>query len=142
MGGASEPLPGIGQFDREHSNALMTAMDECNDRWGRTAVVLASAGYAKSRAWSTKFDMRSPRYTTNVAELPFLVDEVSSPLRRGDRRRNGSVRTGYLAQCRDNCEVTESPKAVANAMKPNRELLNFNAPSSGCAPDMNVSGSK
>jgi len=39
-------------------------------RFGRGTVVPARAGLAEKRTWSTKFEMRSPRYTTQVAELP------------------------------------------------------------------------
>ena len=62
-------LPGIGQFDRAQSGALMSALDICNSRWGRGTVVLAAAGFAKTRSWSTKFEMRSSRYTTRVDEM-------------------------------------------------------------------------
>ena len=65
-------LPGIGQYDREHTGAIMAAMDQCNKRWGRGTVGLAAAGFQKSRTWSTKFEMRSPRYTTSVADLPVI----------------------------------------------------------------------
>ncbi|KQT80153.1 Y-family DNA polymerase [Methylobacterium sp. Leaf466] len=60
----------IGALDRERSGPMMEAMDACNRRWGRGAVVPASAGWMKARSWSTKFEMRSPRYTTRVAEVP------------------------------------------------------------------------
>ncbi|MCG5247321.1 DUF4113 domain-containing protein [Methylorubrum extorquens] len=33
-------------------------------------MVLASSGWVKARSRSTKFDMRSPRYTTRIDELP------------------------------------------------------------------------
>lgn len=62
-------LPGIGQFDRGHSAALMSALDRCNQRWGRETLVLAAAGFAKTRTWSTKFEMRSPRYTTRFEDM-------------------------------------------------------------------------
>jgi DNA polymerase V len=42
----------------------------------------AAAGIASKRAWSTKFDMRSPRYTTRMDELP-VVSAALSPLERG-----------------------------------------------------------
>ncbi|WP_311274834.1 DUF4113 domain-containing protein [Methylobacterium sp. WCS2018Hpa-22] len=48
----------------------MTAMDECNRCFGRGAIVPAQAGLEKKRTWSTKFEMRRPRYTTRVSELP------------------------------------------------------------------------
>lgn len=62
----------IGAFDRERGGALMDAMDACNRRWGRGSVVPAAAGFAPRRAWSTKFEMRSPRYTTRIDELPVV----------------------------------------------------------------------
>lgn len=60
----------IGQLDRERSAPLMAAMDACNARFGRGSVVPARAGLTEKRTWSTKFEMRSPRYTTQVSELP------------------------------------------------------------------------
>lgn len=60
----------IGQMDRERSGPLMVAMDACNARWGRGAVVPARAGLVAKRGWNTKFEMRTPRYTTQVGELP------------------------------------------------------------------------
>lgn len=60
----------IGQLDRKRSAPLMAAMDACNARFGRGAVVPARAGLPEKRTWSTKFVMRSPRYTTQVTELP------------------------------------------------------------------------
>ncbi|CAO4184783.1 Error-prone lesion bypass DNA polymerase V (UmuC) [Methylorubrum populi] len=62
----------IGGLDRERSRPLMDALDDCNRRHGRGSVVLASSGWAKARSWSTKFDMRSPRYTTRIDELPTI----------------------------------------------------------------------
>ena len=67
----ASPRALIGQLDRERSGPLMAAMDECNRRFGRGAVVPARAGLEAARkGWSTKFEMRSPRYTTQVGELP------------------------------------------------------------------------
>ena len=57
-------------FDRERSAALMGAMDACNRRFGRGTVVPAAANVERRRSWSTKFKMRTPRYTTRVDELP------------------------------------------------------------------------
>jgi DNA polymerase V len=34
------------------------------------AVVPARAGLVSRRGWTTKFEMRTPRYTTQVSELP------------------------------------------------------------------------
>ena len=68
--GSQRALPGVGQQDRERSAGLMEALDKCNRRFGRGTVVTASAGVPKVRTWATKFEMRSPRYTTRLAELP------------------------------------------------------------------------
>ena len=57
-------------FDRERSAALMGAMDACNRRFGRGTVVPAAANVERRRSWSTKFNMRTPRYTTRLDELP------------------------------------------------------------------------
>jgi len=50
--------------------ALMAAVDSINRRHGRGAVVSASAGVA--RTWSTRADMKSPAYTTRLAETPIV----------------------------------------------------------------------
>ena len=63
----------IGQLDRERSGPLMAAIDACNARFGRGSVVPARAGLEAKRTWSTKFEMRTPRYTTQVSELPTAV---------------------------------------------------------------------
>jgi len=34
--------------------------------------VPAAAGIASKRAWATKFEMRSPRYTTRMDDLPVV----------------------------------------------------------------------
>ena len=60
----------VGALHRERSVPLMAAMDACNARWGRGAVVSARAGLVSRRDWNTKFEMRTPRYTTQVSELP------------------------------------------------------------------------
>jgi DNA polymerase V len=62
----------IGGFNREGGEALMAALDACNRRWGRGAVVPASTGFAARRSWSTRFEMRSPRYTTRISEVPVV----------------------------------------------------------------------
>jgi len=59
-------------FDRECSAALMGAMDACNRRIGRGIVVPAAANVERRRTWSTKFNMRTPRYTTRLSELPLV----------------------------------------------------------------------
>ena len=59
----------IGALDRERSGPLMAATDACNARFGRGAVVPARVGLVERRTWSTKFEMRTPRYTTCLGEL-------------------------------------------------------------------------
>lgn len=66
----------FGALDRERSGALMQAMDACNARFGRGAVVPARAGLDEKRNWSTKFEMRSPRFTTRLSEVPVVTAEA------------------------------------------------------------------
>ncbi len=47
---------------------LMTAFDGVNQRFGRGSIFLASTGARK--AWAVKADMKSPAYTTRLAEVP------------------------------------------------------------------------
>ena len=65
-------LPGFGPAEPAKSAALMKALDACNARFGRRSVMPGSAGFAPRRDWSTKFEMRSPRYTTRLDELPVI----------------------------------------------------------------------
>ncbi|MCJ2113323.1 Y-family DNA polymerase [Methylobacterium sp. E-025] len=69
----ASPRALIGQLDRARSGPLMAAIDPCNARFGRGSVVPARAGLVGKRTWSTKFEMRTPRYTTQVGELPIAV---------------------------------------------------------------------
>ena len=63
----------IGALDREKSGRLMAALDACNAKHGRGTVFPAAAGVERQRnAWITKFEMRSPRYTTCLNELPVV----------------------------------------------------------------------
>ena len=48
----------------------MEALDACNARFGRGAIAPAAAGLAAKRGWATRFEMRSPRSTARVGELP------------------------------------------------------------------------
>jgi DNA polymerase V len=64
----------IGALDRERSGRLMEALDACNGKHGRGTVFPAAAGIARQqKAWITKFDMRSPRYTTRLDEVPVIA---------------------------------------------------------------------
>lgn len=73
LAASQRAMPGLGQLDREAGAALMLALDTCNRRFGRGAVVPGTAGFAPKREWSTKFEMRSPRYTTRLDELPVIA---------------------------------------------------------------------
>jgi len=59
-------------LDHERAAKVMAAMDEANRRWGRATVVPAATmgGPRKPQTFTTKFDMRSPRFTTRWDELP------------------------------------------------------------------------
>ncbi|KQQ48642.1 hypothetical protein ASF58_05060 [Methylobacterium sp. Leaf125] len=67
---ADAPRALIGQLDRERGAPLMEALDACTACFGRGAVVPARGGLTEKRTWSTKFEMRRPRYTTQVGALP------------------------------------------------------------------------
>jgi DNA polymerase V len=68
LSGAPRAL--IDPLDRERGVRLMAALDACNRRFGRGTVVPAVAGMPESRGWQTRFEMRSPRYTTQLGEVP------------------------------------------------------------------------
>ncbi|SFV32223.1 DNA polymerase V [Devosia crocina] len=59
-------------MDHERAAKVMAAMDKANRRWGRATVVPAATmgGAKKPQTFTTKFEMRSPRFTTRWAELP------------------------------------------------------------------------
>lgn len=56
---------------RQTSAAIMSTLDEVNQRYGRDALRLGSAGIAQR--WSMKSTNRSPRYTTSWEELPTVT---------------------------------------------------------------------
>ena len=49
-------------------DALMSALDDINGRFGRGSLFPGSTGVR--RAWTLKTDMRSPAYTSRLAEVP------------------------------------------------------------------------
>jgi DNA polymerase V len=55
-------------LDHVRSGKVMAALDAVNARFGRHTLVPASVGF--SRPSATRFEMRSPRYTTRWDELP------------------------------------------------------------------------
>ncbi len=64
----SAPRPLFDRRDREESERLMSVLDSVNMRFGRGTIAPAAAGIR--REWQTKFENRSPRYTTRIQELP------------------------------------------------------------------------
>ncbi|WP_136685842.1 Y-family DNA polymerase [Falsirhodobacter xinxiangensis] len=57
--------------ERPRNAKVMDALDAINDRFGKKKMVTAREGFDK-KAWTTKADMRSPRYTTRITELPVI----------------------------------------------------------------------
>lgn len=53
---------------REKKARLMAAVDDVNARFGRMTVVPGSQGF--KRPWKMRADMKSPRWTTQIKELP------------------------------------------------------------------------
>ncbi|WP_339159457.1 DUF4113 domain-containing protein [Methylobacterium bullatum] len=54
----------------------MAALHACNTRLRRGAVVPARAGLTAKRNWATKFEMRTPRYTTRISDLPVALAQI------------------------------------------------------------------
>ncbi|MCU6453920.1 Y-family DNA polymerase [Sphingomonas sp. A2-49] len=54
--------------DTGKRDRLMSALDEINGRFGRWSVVTASQGF--KREWKLRSEMRSPAWTTSIAEVP------------------------------------------------------------------------
>lgn len=54
--------------NRPRDARLMDALDAINDRFGKKAVVLGREGF--EREWTTRAELRSPRYTTRISDLP------------------------------------------------------------------------
>lgn len=52
------------------SAALMAALDQVNDRFGKKTMVVASEGIR--RPWQLKANYRTPRYTTRFSDLPVV----------------------------------------------------------------------
>ena len=56
--------------DGEKRARLMGALDEINGRFGRWTAVTASQGF--KREWKLRSEMRSPAWTTSIAEVPVV----------------------------------------------------------------------
>lgn len=58
------------EVPKPQSQALMSALDQVNNRFGKKTMVLASEGMKRSlHLWA---DHRSPRYTTRISDLPVV----------------------------------------------------------------------
>ena len=58
------------EVEKPKSAAVMSALDQVNNRFGKKAMVLASEGM--TRSWQLRSNHRSPRYTTRLADLPVV----------------------------------------------------------------------
>jgi len=57
----------FGDEKAERFRQVMVAVDGINRRWGKDTVRFAVAN--PERRWGTKFEKRSPRYTTRLREV-------------------------------------------------------------------------
>lgn len=73
---AAEVDQGELELENDHLNdhsPLMTVMDSVNRRYGRGALMMASAGLAgDSRRWAMRQERRTPQYTTCWRDLPLV----------------------------------------------------------------------
>lgn len=58
------------EIEKPRSAKLMSALDSVNDRFGKKSLVIGSEGF--KREFEAKASMRSPRYTTQLSELPVI----------------------------------------------------------------------
>lgn len=58
------------EFERPRDARLMAALDAVNDRFGKKKLVVGSEGFR--RPFEAKAEMRSPRYTTRLADVPVV----------------------------------------------------------------------
>jgi nucleotidyltransferase/DNA polymerase involved in DNA repair len=56
--------------DSDRRDKLMAAIDDVNGRFGKFTVVTAGQGF--KRQWRLRSDMRSPAWTTSIAEVPIV----------------------------------------------------------------------
>lgn len=56
--------------DAERRERLMSALDNVNGRFGRFTAAPATQGF--KRQWRTRSDMKSPAWTTSIAEVPII----------------------------------------------------------------------
>jgi DNA polymerase V len=77
LASASAPQAMLFQEPDPKRAALMAAVDVCNERFGRGAVRMASAGLGSGQAWQMQRRFLSPAYTTDARSLP--VAKVFAP---------------------------------------------------------------
>ncbi len=65
----------LATIDRDERRRLNDAMDAVNRRFGRNTLVPAAMGLRRS--WSTKFERKSPSFTTQWGELPVATASVA-----------------------------------------------------------------
>ena len=53
--------------------ALMRALDDINGRFGRGSLRLASEGFDDEAEWRMRQELRTPRYTTRLEDIPIAV---------------------------------------------------------------------
>lgn len=58
------------EFQRPRDARLMSALDAVNDRFGKKKLVVGSEGVR--RPFEAKAEMRSPRYTTRLSDVPVV----------------------------------------------------------------------
>lgn len=56
--------------DTDRRDRLMAALDDVNGRFGKFTAVTAGQGF--KRQWRLRSDMKSPSWTTSIAELPIV----------------------------------------------------------------------
>ena len=57
--------------DGEERSGLMSAIDGINAKFGRTAIRVASTGAGdRRRDWQMRQELRTPHYTTRLADIP------------------------------------------------------------------------
>ena len=61
----------LGRREREQAAAVDALLDEAARRWGRNVVQLGSEGV--KQPWLPRHELRSPRYTSQWAELPRVL---------------------------------------------------------------------
>jgi DNA polymerase V len=67
----ADAVPDLWHTPDPRRTELMRAMDAVNARYGRN--MLAPAGVTYQRPWSLKQDLRSPRWTTRLDEVPTVM---------------------------------------------------------------------